>query len=223
MTGTGTRRTRSVGRPARLVKDQILDAVEELGIDTFTIKAVADRLGVRDSTVYNYIQSREGLRADTAARALARVPLRFDEVPGWVDYLIEVNRHLRDAAAALPGLAEYYLHGPYAAQSIEVFDTQIAQVQDRLPGAGESYAFVLASHASTTTLSFFSAFSADSAAEPADTDATHVRVLQLTLPALHRALDGRVPNGIDWPRIRATIRQSPIATSAQDASATGRE
>lgn len=193
----GSYRTRSVGRPARLTVPQILDAVEELGIDGFTVKAVADRLGVRDSTIYNYIDSREALRADTAARALSRVELHFDHLGDWVDYLIEVNRGLRTAAARLPGLADYYLHGPYAVQSIDVFDAQVSEVQNRLPEADQSYAFVLASHASTTTLSFFSS--------PETGEETFALVLRETLPALHRALDGQAPGGIDWPRLRAQL------------------
>lgn len=188
---------RSVGRPARLSLPQILDAVEAIGVDRFTVKGVADHLRVRDSTVYNYIVSREQLRADTCARALARVPLQFDEITPWVDYLIEVNRGLREAASNLPGLADYYLHGPYAHETLSVFDTQIAEVRRRLPEADDSYAFVLASHATTTTLSFFAA--------PGMEENAAIRVLTETLPALHRALGGHAPAGIDWPALRTSL------------------
>lgn len=198
---------RSVGRPARLSVPQILDAVEAIGIDRFTVKGVADHLGVRDSTVYNYIDSREQLRADASARALARVRLRFDEVASWVDYLIEVNRGLRDEASRLPGLADYYLHGPYAHESLSVFDTQIAEVRRRLPHADDSYAFVLASHATTTTLSFFIA--------PGMEEDAAARVLAETLPALHRALGGHAPAGVDWPALRASLAtQAPRRAGA---------
>lgn len=188
---------RPIGRPARLTVPQILDAVEAIGIDRFTVKGVAEHLEVRDSTVYNYIASREQLRADACARALARVPLRFDEVPSWVDYLISVNLGLRKAASNLPGLADYYLHGPYTQDSLSVFDTQVAEVKRRLPEADDSYAFVLASHATTTTLSFFAA--------PSIEEGVAVRVLTETLPALHRALGGRAPAGISWPGLRAAL------------------
>lgn len=195
------------GRPARLTVPQILDAVETVGIDRFTVKAVADHLEVRDSTIYNYIESREQLRADTCARILARVPLRFDAAIFWVDYLIEVNRGLRDVAARTPGLADYYLHGPYALDSLTVFDTQIAEVMRRLPNVDETYAFVLASHATTTTMSFFVA--------PGTQEDTAATVLAQTLPALHRALNGSAPAGVDWPALRASL----VANAPRGASA----
>lgn len=193
---------RPLGRPPRLRWSEILDAVDQLGYDAFTVTAVAERLGVRDSTLYNYIDGRDQLRAAACHRALGEVRLRHDAATGWVDYLVRVDLSLREVAARRPGLADYYRYGPYLDGGLAVFETQIAELRRRLPGADDDYAFLLASHASSTTLSFL--------ASPAVGDDVIRRVLTHTLPALHEALGGHAPTGVSWRRLRDELRAGAV-------------
>ncbi|MGO2737025.1 TetR family transcriptional regulator, partial [Corynebacterium variabile] len=54
-------RRRSVGRPSRTSLDALQDAALTLGLDSFTLAAVAKEVGVAEATVYNYVHSRDEL------------------------------------------------------------------------------------------------------------------------------------------------------------------
>ncbi|AHH97093.1 hypothetical protein GCM10010174_38580 [Kutzneria viridogrisea] len=185
---------RAVGRPASLELGRILDVVEEVGLDSFTVTEVARRLEVRDSTIYNYVRSREALRVLAGARVLSSLEVTAPEVADWTEYLITVNLRLRRIAQRHRGAAAYYLSGPYDEQTLEMFDGQIAQTRQRLPGIDEDYAFVLASHASTTNLLYLSS--------PEIGEDTVRAVLGATLPALHGALRGQALPGVSWRQRR---------------------
>jgi AcrR family transcriptional regulator len=183
---------RAVGRPKRLDPDDVLDAVVALGLDRFTMSRVAADLGVGEGTVYNYFRSREELWGRAAARILDQIDTDAEGTPDWVDYLVAVNDHLRQLCIRHPGLAAYYLHGPYQPRTVEYFDSVIGGVIERMTGTDADLAFVFASHASTTTLSFLAEASDD----------VFARVLRATLTALEQALDGAAPDGISWSAVK---------------------
>lgn len=192
-------RKRAVGRPKRLDLGSLLDAVLHFGLDTFTMAQIANHLGVSEGTLYNYVRSREELRGRTAARLLDSIDTVVDSSDDWINYLVEVNRQLRNLAVENVGLSSYYLHGPYRPQTIDLFDRIVSGVVQRLPHSNIDLAFVLASHASTTTLSFFSGIDVD--------ERIFRRVLRSTLPALNEALDGAAPAGVSWAHVVQVARQ----------------
>lgn len=120
------------GRPALLTQSELLDAVEQVGLDGFTISAVAERLGVRKSTVYNYIPSRERLYTLACTRIVERVDL-VAEVPAWSDYLVEVTLRLVRLAVGHPGLGAYLVGGRYEEGTLAVFAGIGEQVRRRSP------------------------------------------------------------------------------------------
>lgn len=189
-------RTPKRGRPPAFDGDQLLDAADSVGYANLTVTKVAQHLGVRDSTIYNHIESREQLRALAADRALQILDPAGIEGSSWLDYLCDFGLQLRDVCFSQPGLADYYLHGPYLERTLTLFDAQIAALRKRMPAIDDSYAFVLASHASSTTLVFLGS--------PMVDEETVRRVLRHTVPALHTALSGEAPAGINWDEIRAS-------------------
>jgi AcrR family transcriptional regulator len=66
---------RPVGRPALVDAQAILDAALAIGLDQVTMKAVADRLGVGISTLYQYVKNRSELvRLAALRQIMARCP-----------------------------------------------------------------------------------------------------------------------------------------------------
>ncbi|MFI8664692.1 TetR/AcrR family transcriptional regulator [Rhodococcus qingshengii] len=187
-----------MGRPRRLDIDTLLATALHLGLETFTMSQVSDHLQVSEGTIYNYVRSREELRGRAAAQAMESIDTAQTALDDWVDYLIAVNGQLREIAQAHPGVSVYYLHGPYRPQTLVYFNQVISGLVSRMPGADADLGFVLASHASNTTLSFLSL--ADE----------HVfrRVLTATLPALHHALHGSAPTGVSWDSVVESVSLS---------------
>lgn len=107
MTGTGTVR-RGAGRPQRavLTTESIgvaaLELIDAAGFEAMTMKALADRLGVAASAVYNHVESKsalwqpvqELLMAEVDSTAFQRLPLRR-AMAAWA-------RSYRDVFAAHP-------------------------------------------------------------------------------------------------------------------------
>jgi len=66
---------RPVGRPALVDAQAIFDAALAIGLDQVTMKAVADRLGVGISTLYQYVKNRSELvRLAALRQIMARCP-----------------------------------------------------------------------------------------------------------------------------------------------------
>lgn len=187
-----------MGRPRRLDIDTLLATALHLGLDTFTMAQVSDYLQVSEGTIYNYVRSREELRGRAAAQAMESIDTAQKGIDDWVDYLVAVNGQLRKVAQVHPGAGAYYLHGPYRPQTLVYFNQVISGLVSRMPGVDADLGFVLASHASSTTLSFLA--HADE----------HVfrRVLTATLPALHQALRGSAPTGVSWGNVVEAVSLS---------------
>ena len=60
-----------VGRPARIDRDAIAEAVLELGLDGISMKAVADHLGVSVAGLYHHVSNRRELLVLAAERSLS--------------------------------------------------------------------------------------------------------------------------------------------------------
>jgi AcrR family transcriptional regulator len=141
---TDQRRPRRPGRPPRTSLDTLARAAVELGLDRFTIAAVAERAGVGESTVYSHCGTREGLFAAGAAAVLAQLDTSSD-AESWSELVEVVAERTLVLAREHPGLGEYVLRGPYAPSTIEVFESLVGQVRDRVPEAPAHVAWVLAS------------------------------------------------------------------------------
>lgn len=100
-----------VGRPPRIDRAAIADAVLELGLDDVTMRRVADHLGVSVPGLYHYVKGRDDLLRLAAEQALSRVRLPEDEGQHWATWLREWARYTRDVLAAQPELVNQFISG----------------------------------------------------------------------------------------------------------------
>lgn len=84
-------RRRPRGRPARITRDDLVAAAVDLGIDTFSMRTVAERVGVSTPSLYTHVDSREHLAE------LARHAVRA-EVAGFASDANDWRTWLRDFA-----------------------------------------------------------------------------------------------------------------------------
>ncbi|WP_051798478.1 TetR/AcrR family transcriptional regulator [Catenuloplanes japonicus] len=94
----------AVGRPARISRADIVDAVLELGFDAATASAVARRLRVDTSTLYGHVKNTADMLDAAAEAAVAGAPWPAPTGP-WRDYLIACAEAMWAMFEATPGLA----------------------------------------------------------------------------------------------------------------------
>src|SRR5699024_7566280 len=101
----GRRRGRPVGRPPRISRGRVVDAVLEMGIDRATIAGVAERLGVDPSTLYGHVDSRDHMLAVAADAAVARARWPSEAEGDWRAFLTAIADSLWRLYRDHPGLA----------------------------------------------------------------------------------------------------------------------
>ncbi len=144
---------RPPGRPARTSLDALVAAALELGLDAFTLVAVAERVGVAESTVYGYVPTREALWSLAAARAFEELDVEAD-ADGWGSYVDLVAERTVALARRHRGLREYLYAGPYEPATLATFEALITRVRQWLPDVDEHLAFVLVSRPVVTSLAY---------------------------------------------------------------------
>lgn len=91
------------GRPARIGREDIVDAAIAVGLDTFSMQAVATHLGVSTPALYSHVSGRDEI-TDLAHQRLrdrlAEVAPEHDTWDGWLRaFAVEVHRHVPASAA----------------------------------------------------------------------------------------------------------------------------
>ncbi|CUU65089.1 TetR/AcrR family transcriptional regulator [Corynebacterium variabile] len=153
-------RHRSVGRPSRTSLDALQDAALTLGLDSFTLAAVAKEVGVAEATVYNYVHSRDELYRGACDRLSAGVDLTPDpatDTGSWMDYMDAVSARVVPLAATHPGFTEYLFYGPFGPETRHIYSTMVAEVMRRRPELDANAAYFVTSRtfmSSVTTASF---------------------------------------------------------------------
>jgi AcrR family transcriptional regulator len=132
---------------------ELVATAAELGLDSFTVVEVAERLRVGESTVYNYVSGRDELYRAAAASVFEQLDLDV-EARDWPDFVDEIAQRCFALAKRNRGLREYLLFGPYEPSTLAIFESLVARVQHWLPEAGDHLAYVLASRPVVATLSY---------------------------------------------------------------------
>ena len=109
MTVTAT--ARQVGRPARIDRDAIADAVLEIGLANASMKAVAEHLGVSVPGLYHHVRNRNELLLLAAERSMATMALPEHRGEHWAEWLRQWGRYSRSAMVEEPKVFEQYLAG----------------------------------------------------------------------------------------------------------------
>lgn len=83
------------GRPPRISRDQIIAAALDIGLDSFSLQAIAERLGVTTPALYSHVRGREEIIELVAADLLERFQVTIDDTTDWRDWLMEFGRQAR--------------------------------------------------------------------------------------------------------------------------------
>lgn len=99
------------GRPRRLELDQVIEAAFAIGLQQFTMAAVAERLGVGKAVLYGYVGSREELVQLATASASRRNRFPRDVGQSWTRWILEYSRALFELMTMEGQLLETWLSG----------------------------------------------------------------------------------------------------------------
>ncbi|HEY3845069.1 MAG TPA: hypothetical protein VGL48_17620 [Acidimicrobiales bacterium] len=117
---------RRVGRPARIDRQEIADAVLEIGLAQSNMKTVAERLGISVPGLYHHVRNRKELLLLAAERSMAQLQLPNHEGKHWSEWLREWGRYSRQAFVEEPEVFAQYLSGAVSwDQVVEVVDSAV--------------------------------------------------------------------------------------------------
>lgn len=120
---TGRRR---VGRPPRIDRDAIADAVLEIGLEQCSMKSVAAHLGVSVPGLYHHVANRKELLLLAAERSMASLPLPEDRGQHWSEWLREWARYSRSSFVDDPEILTQFLSGALSVERmVDVIDSVI--------------------------------------------------------------------------------------------------
>jgi AcrR family transcriptional regulator len=118
--------TGKVGRPPRIDRRAIAQAVLDLGLDGISMKAVADHLGVSVAGLYHHVRNRRELLVLAAESTLSRVPMPEDTGQHWDEWLREWARHTYASYVNEPEILVQFMSGALAWESmVDVVDSVI--------------------------------------------------------------------------------------------------
>ncbi len=119
-------RPNKVGRPARIDRDAIAEAVLELGLGGISMKAVADHLGVSVAGLYHHVSNRRELLVLAAERSLSRARTPEDRGQHWDEWLREWARHVYRSFVDEPEVLAQWMSGALKWESmVDVIDSVI--------------------------------------------------------------------------------------------------
>jgi len=108
------------GRPPRISRGQIVDAAIALGVDTFTMQAVAAHLGVTPPSLYSHVSGRDEVLELVGVALQERLGSFASEATEWRGWLVDfahlVRHHLAPSASSM--IVD--LHGPGTAAQVGV-------------------------------------------------------------------------------------------------------
>jgi len=125
------RPVKKVGRPPRIDRAAIAEAVLDLGLDGISMKAVADYLGVSVAGLYHHVGNRRELLVLAAEYSIARVPAPEDHGQHWDEWLREWARHVYSSFVEEPEVLSQFLSGALRWESMVTVIDSVIQVLGR--------------------------------------------------------------------------------------------
>jgi AcrR family transcriptional regulator len=107
MTSTAPRR----GRPARVDKDAIVEAVWAIGTAEVTMRGVAEHLGISLPGLYHHVKNQDELLRIATHAALVKSPPPSYVGEHWATFLRGYAGYVRSVLAAEPALVEKFVGG----------------------------------------------------------------------------------------------------------------
>ncbi|MFD7713688.1 TetR/AcrR family transcriptional regulator [Streptomyces sp. NPDC059785] len=101
-------RTPGPGRPARLSREQIVEAALGCDLRTATMRDIAERLGVSHSALYRWVGNRDELLDLVGEVVVERILPAAEPTPEtWRQWLADLAWRMHDQFLAVPGYAAH--------------------------------------------------------------------------------------------------------------------
>jgi len=120
-----------VGRPARIDRTAIAEAVLDIGLDGISMKAVADHLGVSVAGLYHHVGNRRELLVLAAEYSLSRVAAPEDTGQHWDEWLREWARHVHRSFVEEPEILVQFMNGGLRWDAMGEFVDSVIRVLGR--------------------------------------------------------------------------------------------
>jgi AcrR family transcriptional regulator len=125
------------GRPAQLSRERIVATALELDLDTMTMRGLADRLGVRHSTLYGWVSGRGELLDLISAVTIEKTLPPDDPIDGdWRTWLAGLARRMRTELLSAPGHAARLRDSSFRAHRDQAHERLHSRVLDALTSSG---------------------------------------------------------------------------------------
>lgn len=166
----------------RLTRDDVVTQASRMiaadGLASFSLRGLADALGVAPNALYNHIRDREDLLVAVTDRFVADIRLPAGQQP-WPDWIRAAAASLRTQLGSHPGLTELILA---RAGATAAGPGMLARFLDRLTSAGMHRAVAHVAWHALLTVTVGSV--AQERASDTDQAATFDAVLDLTITGL---------------------------------------
>lgn len=125
---------KAAGRPPRLSREIVVDAavavVRAGGMDTLTMRALADELDATPMAVYRHVGDRYELAFLVVDRVMSQVALPDGSLPALV-WLGALAREIRDVGRAHRGVMDVLLEeGPAVRSTLAILDAVVTKLHD---------------------------------------------------------------------------------------------
>lgn len=135
--GEGTETKKRGGREPRHSREDVLAAALELidaeGLEGFSMRRLAEQMGIGPMTVYGYVRTKEEVLDGVVGLALHGVLDDLDTEAAWAEQIEIAVRDLHDALRAHPGVLELLLAKPAPSPQLDLIRETMLSV---LRGAG---------------------------------------------------------------------------------------
>lgn len=115
---------RRAGRPSRVDRQAIADAVLEIGLQNSSMKAVAAYLGISVPGLYHHVKNKRDLLLLAAERSMTRMRLPEYRGQHWSEWLREWARYTRSAFISEPQVFAQFMSGAIKwSQMVDVIES----------------------------------------------------------------------------------------------------
>lgn len=123
----------NTGRRAWLTQEKIthtaMELTRECGLEKWSIRDLAQRLGVVPSVIYHHYQNRDAITASVIGEITSTIELP-DEQLEWKDWFISLAENVRPVFLEFPGVTDKLMYGHMDAAFIPILEVAYEKLRD---------------------------------------------------------------------------------------------
>ena len=123
----------NTGRRAWLTQEKItytaMELTRECGLEKWSIRDLAQRLGVVPSVIYHHYQNRDAITASVIGEITSTIELP-DEQLEWKDWFISLAENVRPVFLEFPGVTDKLMYGHIDAAFIPILEVAYEKLRD---------------------------------------------------------------------------------------------